>query len=81
MVLEGVSLDDRVVHRLISILDGQLRRKLQQALFFSAEIVALTIDERVAVLAALDRAPWEFQEIRELLLGGQSWSLAGAGIS
>jgi hypothetical protein len=81
MVLEGVSLDDRAVHRLISILDGQLRRKLQQALFFSAEIVALTFDERVAVLAALDRAPWEFEEIRELLLGGQSWSLARAGIS
>jgi hypothetical protein len=81
MVLEGVSLDDRVVHRLISILDGQLRRKLQQALFFSADIVALTFDERVAVLAALDRAPWEFEEIRELLLGGQSWSLASSGIS
>jgi hypothetical protein len=81
MVLEGVSLDDRVVHRLISILDGQLRRKLQQALFFSAEIVALTFDERVAVLAALDRAPWEFDEIRALLLGGQSWSLASAGSS
>jgi hypothetical protein len=81
MVLEGVSLDNRIVHRLLTILDGQLRRKLEQALFFSAEIVALTFDERVAVLAALDRAPWEFEEIRGLLLGGQSWSLASAGIS
>jgi hypothetical protein len=81
MVLEGVPLDNRVVHRLLTILDGQLRRKLEQALFYSAEIVALTFDERVAVLAALDRAPWEFEEIRELLLGGQSWSLASAGVS
>jgi hypothetical protein len=81
MVLEGVSLDNRVVHRLVSILDGQLRRKLEQALFFSAEIVALTFDERVAVLAALDRAPWEFEEIRELLLGGHNWSLASAGVA
>ena len=81
MVLAGVSLDDRVVHRLISILEGQLRRKLQQALFFSAEIVALTFDERVAVLAALDRAPWEFEEVRELLLASESWSLTRAGIA
>jgi hypothetical protein len=81
MVLDGVSLDDRVVRELAAILDEQLGRKLEQALFFSAEIVALTFEERVAVLAALDRAPWRFDEIRELLLTGHSWGLAREGIS
>jgi len=41
----------------------------------------LTFDERVAVLAALDRAPWEFEEVRELLLASESWSLTRAGIA
>lgn len=81
MMLDGVSLDARAVHRLASILDGPPRRKLEQALFFSAEVVALTFQERVTVLAALDGAPWEFDELRELLLAGRSWDMARAGIS
>jgi hypothetical protein len=81
MILDGVSLDARAVHRIASILDGPPRRKLEQALFFSAEVVALTFQERIAVLAALDGAPWDFDEIRELLLAGRSWDMARAGIS
>lgn len=74
MVLDGVSLDDRVVQKLAAILERPLGHKLEQALFFSAEIVTLTFEERVAVFAALDRAPWEFEEVRELLLVGERWS-------
>jgi hypothetical protein len=81
MLLDGVSLDDRVVRELASILNKPLGRKLEQALFFSAEVVALTFEERVAVLAALDRAPWEFDEIRDLLLTGHNWGLARAGVA
>ncbi len=81
MMLDGVSLDARAVHRLASILDGPPRRKLEQALFFSAEVVALTFQERVAVLAALDRAPWEFDELRELLMDDYLWCKTRAGIS
>jgi uncharacterized protein (DUF1778 family) len=81
MMLEGVSLDVRAVHRLASILDGPPRRKLEQALFFSAEVVALTFQERMAVLAALDGAPWASDEIRELLLAGRSWDMAREGIA
>ena len=74
MVLDGVSLDHRDVHRLVTILDGQLSHKIQRALLYSAEIVTLSFDERAAVLAALDRAPWEYEEIRELLLANDRWS-------
>ena len=72
MVLDGVSLDDRVVRDLAAFLERPLGRKLELALFFSAKIVALTHEERLAILAALDRAPWEWEEVRELLLAGES---------
>ena len=42
MVLDGVSLEDRVVRALAAVVGRPLRQKLEQALFFSAEIVALT---------------------------------------
>jgi hypothetical protein len=66
MVLDGVSLDDRVVRDLAAIVGKPLAQELEQALFFSDEIVALTPGERWAVLAALARAPSEFEEVREL---------------
>ena len=72
-MLDGVSLDDRVVRELASVVGKPLGQKLEQALFFSAEIVALTRGERAEVLAALDRMPWEFEEIRKLLLAGERW--------
>ena len=74
MVLDGVSLDDRVVRRLTEFLERPVGHKLEQALFFSAEVVALTYAERVAVLAALDRMPWEFEELRERFLAGERWA-------
>ncbi len=70
MVLDGVSLDDRVVRELAAVVGKPLGTKLEQALFFSAEIVALTRVEKEAVLAALDRMPWEFEEVRERFLAG-----------
>jgi len=73
MVLDGVSLENRVVRDLAAIVGRPLGQKLEQALFFSAEIVALTRGERAEVLAALDRMPWEFEEIRKLLLAGERW--------
>ena len=73
MVLDGVSLDDRVVRDLMAFLERPLGKKLEQALFFSARIVALTHEERLAVLGALDRAPWEFAEVRELFSADDRW--------
>jgi hypothetical protein len=40
MVLDGVSLDDRVVRDLMAFLERPLGQKLEQALLFSARIVA-----------------------------------------
>jgi len=73
MVLDGVSIEDRVVRAIAAVAGKPLAQKLEQALFFSAEIVALTRGERAEVLAALDRMPWEFEEIRKLLLAGERW--------
>ena len=74
MVLDGVSLDDRLVRNLTPFLERPLAKKLEQALFFSARIVALTHEERLAVLAALDRARWEWDEVRDLFLAGDRWA-------
>jgi len=81
MVLDGVSLDDRVVRKLAAILEGPLANKLEQALLYSAGIVSLTFEDRAAVFAALDRAPWEYEEIRELLLANERWSHTRAVIA
>ena len=73
MVLDGVSLDDRVVRDLTAFLERPLGQKLEQALLFHARIVTLTHEERLAVFEALDRAPWAFEEVRELLLADDGW--------
>lgn len=81
MVLDGVSVDDRVVRQLVAFLDRPLGHKLEQALFFSAEVVALTHQERAAVLGALDRMPWEFEEVRERFLAGDSWAATARALA
>ena len=80
MVLDGVLLDDRVVRDLSTIVNKPLGEKLQRALFFSAEVVALTFQERVAVLAALEDAP-DSEEVRARLMDGYIWCKTRAGIS
>ena len=73
MLLDGVSVDDRVVRELAAILERPLAEKLDRALFFSAEIVALSRDERSAVLAALDRMPLGYDDVRDRLLASDRW--------
>ena len=80
MVLDGVSIHDRVVRDVAAVVGKPLAQKLEQALFFSAEVVALTRTEKDAVLAALERMPWEYEEVRELLLAGDRWGESGAGL-
>src|SRR5262245_34905688 len=60
MVLGGVPVEDWVVRELVATMQTPLGRKLQQALLFRAKIVALTRDERLALLAALESGPAEF---------------------
>jgi hypothetical protein len=69
----GVSLEDQLVRELAALLERPLGRKLEQALVFRAKIVALSRDERAAVLAALERAPAELEEVRKALLADENW--------
>jgi hypothetical protein len=74
MLLGGVPVDDRVARQLADHLGRPLGTKLEQALLFRARIVALTREEKAAVLAALETAPAdELQALREALLADDSW--------
>jgi hypothetical protein len=68
MLLGGVSVEEGLVRKLAAILDRPLENKLTQALLFRASIVALTQDEKAAVLRALERAPAEFDCLRDHLI-------------
>ena len=81
MVVDGCSLDERVVRDLAAIVERPLGEKLELALFFSADIVALTFHERVAVLRALDGAPRHFEEVRRRLMDCDTWCRTHAGIA
>ena len=74
MLLDGVSVDDRVVRQLAALVERPLGHKLEQALFFSARVVALTSREREAVLTAFERLPWEYEDVRARFLAAESAS-------
>ena len=76
MVLDGVLVDDHAVRELAASVDRPLAEKLERALFFSAEIVALTREERAAVEAALNRDHWESRDVRDRLVTGARWGEA-----
>ena len=73
MIMGGVWVDDRHVRELVSIVERPLGRRLEQALLFRAQVVAMTRAEKRAILSALERAPTELVGIRELLLADENW--------
>jgi hypothetical protein len=73
MVLDGVVVDERVVRELAQVVDAPLAQKLERALFFKAEVVALTREERDAVAAAMNHGRREPEDVRERLLTGARW--------
>ena len=75
MLLNGVAVDDRLVRELAAIVDGSLRGRLESALLFRAKVVGLTVEERAAVLAALEQAPEDLQGLRDLLVADPSWRI------
>ena len=75
MLLGGVPIDDELVRRLAAILRRPLGSKLDHALLFRAQIVALTRDEKEAILEALEKAPPELEPVRELLMADAQWRL------
>jgi hypothetical protein len=78
MMIGGVWVEDRHVRALAAIVDRSVARRLEQALLFRAQVVAMTRDEKRAVLSALERAPAELDELRDVLLANEDW-LAGRG--
>ena len=79
-MIGGVWVEDRHVRALAAIVDGPVARRLEQALLFRAQVVAMTRDGKKAVLSALERAPADLDELREVLLANEDW-LAGRGSS
>ena len=72
MMLDGVSVDARIVRQLAARVERPLPEKLERALFFSAEVVALTPSERTEVQTAFERLPWEYEGARDSFLAGRS---------
>ena len=73
MIMGGVWVDDGVVRRLAAMLERRpLGRRLEQALLFRAQVIAMTRDEKEAVLSVLARAP-ELDDVRDLLLADENW--------
>ena len=73
MMFGGVAVDDRLVRRLTPLVGKSLRDKLDRALVFRAEIVGLTREEQTAILVALESAPGELGDLRDLLAADTKW--------
>jgi len=76
MVLGGVPIEDQLVRRLTTVLGRPVADKLDRALLFRAQVVALTRDEKVAILTALEKAPPELERLRESLMADAGWHLS-----
>lgn len=76
MMLGGVTVEERRIRELARIVDKPVGAKLERALLFRASVVGLTTEERAKILRALDSAPAEFQDMRELLLADEKWRLS-----
>jgi len=50
---------------------------LDRALLFRAQIVALTRDEKMAILAALEKAPPDLEPVRKMLIADAQWHQRG----
>ena len=74
-MLSGVVVDDRLVRDLAARVGKPLGSKLDIALRFRAKIVGLTKDEKAAVLRALEHAPAELRELRDVLVADDNWKL------
>jgi hypothetical protein len=73
VLLGGVNVDDRLIPELARIVPRPLARKLQTASFYRSSVVGLTIDEREAILAALENPPDSLGDLRDELLREVQW--------
>ena len=80
--LAGIPIPNELVHEIASRLrdigdnsDLDAAEKLEHALAHDRRIVALSLDDREAILAALDDPPDELTEFRGVLLSEHVWRM------
>jgi hypothetical protein len=73
----GVPVDERLLGQLARVVPPMLARRLDTALFYRAKILALTIEERREILAALEDPPTGLEELRAMLLQEDAWRRSG----
>ena len=73
MLVSGVAVDERLLRQLAGVVPPKLARRLDTALFYRAAVLGLTVDERKAILAALETPPAGLEDLRAILLEDATW--------
>jgi hypothetical protein len=73
MLVSGVAVDERLLRRLSEVVPPKIARRLDTALFYRAAVLGLTVDERKAILAALEKPPAGLEDLRDVLLQEAAW--------
>ena len=73
MLVSGVAVDERLLKQLSGVVLPRLARRLDTALFYRAAVLGLTVDERKAILAALEKPPAGLEDLRANLLQDVAW--------
>ncbi len=73
MLVSGVAVDERLLKQLSGVVPPRLARRLDTALFYRAAVLGLTVDERKAILAALEKPPAGLEDLRANLLQDVAW--------
>ena len=73
MLVSGVAVDERLLKQLSEVVPRKVARRLDTALFYRAAVLGLTVDERKAILAALEKPPPGLEDLREILLHDAAW--------
>ena len=76
MLVGGVPIDERLLRELARVVDRKLARRLDTALLYRAQVLGLTVDERAAILKALENPPPGLEELRATLLQDPRWRLS-----
>jgi hypothetical protein len=76
MLVGGVPIDERLLRELARVVDRKLARRLDTALLYRAQVLGLTVDERAAILKALETPPPGLEELRATLLQDPRWRLS-----
>jgi len=73
VLVSGVAVDERLLRHLSEVVPRELARRLDTALFYRAAVLGLTVDERKAILAALEKPPAGLEDLRTILLEDPAW--------